>query len=166
MPLALPFIWLFFWGCNIFVWLMSFGFSFTDIIFSSLPSGPSFAKVIGFLFDGLWVYCLAYVYILIKIFEGDDGDVMSKSTFCVFTALLTVVVIMIYDPRIAYFMPGWLEHTLQYLQNNWNFHLVGAFSWANFDFSGTVSDPFYFTCFDIGMVLGYLFMVFSALIKD
>lgn len=162
---ALPALWLFFWGCNIFVWLTSFGFSFTDIIFSNLPSGPSFIKVVGFIFDGIWVYFLAYSVILIKILEGDDAEVIPKSTFCILTGLLTMVVIFIYDPRIAFHLPNFLEHGIQYLQNNWNFHLVGPFSWAGMDFSGTVSDPFYFTCFDIGIVLSYLFVLFSAFAK-
>lgn len=153
LALTLGAIWLFFWGCNLLVWMMSFGFSFTDVLFSSLPSGASFMKVVGFLFDGVWLYWAAFLYIM--VLGGDEDNDLSLGGYSLIAGILVIMVIMIYDPRIAPHMPGLLQQGLLYLQNNWNFHLVGAFSWANFDFSGKVSDPFYFTVFDCGLVVSY-----------
>lgn len=167
VPLALPFVWLFFWGCNLLVWLMSIGFSLTDPIFASLPSGAHFMKIVGFFVsDCIWIYFAAYFQILIKATESEAGEELSRPTLITFAGLLTLVVIMIYDPRIASYLPAFLERWIHFLQNNWNFHLVGSFSWANFDFSGKVSDPFYYTVFDWGIGLTYLLYSLIGCTKD
>lgn len=165
-PLLLPIIWIYFWGCNLAVWALSFGFSFTDVIFSSLPSGPSFAKVIGFCFDGIWFYFAAFCAAMFKMRDEDGGSDFSLSSFLTIVAAVTILVIVIYDPRIAPELPGFLCSPIQYMQEHWNFRLVGAFSWASMNFSGKVSDPFFYTVFDIGMVLSFLFVAFATWAKE
>lgn len=149
-------VWFAFWFCNFFVILLTAGISAIGIL---LSQSGTFLKIIGFILDGLWLYGAAYALVLMKasgVGDSSDSSPASKSFYYTYGGLLTMLIIIIYDPSIAYYMPGFLEDGIRFLQDDLNFHIVEGFDWGHMEFPGPASDSLYLICFDIELVLAYL----------
>ncbi len=67
--------------------------------------------------------------------------------------LMTLLVVTVYDPRIASHLPGFMESAVHWLQTSCNARLVGGISMTNVDFSGSITDPVYYNLFDFLIIL-------------
>lgn len=81
-------------------------------------------------------------------------------------AIPTILIIMIYDPRIASYMPGFIESALRFLQQTCAARLIGGVSWLNHSTDTAIYDGFYFTVFDMMIAGVYLFWYWSSSKND
>lgn len=155
--------WLLFWGANALVWIMSLDFSPFALLTEMMSGGGLLTKFISYMLSFEWAYGLAFLYILITI--GKEEGRLSDTERLIF-AIPTILIIMIYDPRIASYMPGFIESALRFLQQTCAARLIGGVSWLNHSTDTAIYDGFYFTVFDMMIAGVYLFWYWSSSKND
>lgn len=159
------FLWLIFWVINGVMWLSGVGVEalLTDHF---LAQSGSFLRAVIYLIGFEWLYGLAMFYMLIQLSKtSDDGDFFDGWSIGTGIALC-VFIIMVYDPRIAAHLPALFASPVEFLQTSCAAHLVGGISMTNVDFSGNITDPVYYTLFDLLIGAAGAFWLFAKLVLD
>lgn len=141
-------VWLLFWIANGIMWLLGIG---ADALISDLFMRDLgwFGRVVMYIVGFEWIYGLFFFMVLTQFAnrmesrEGADGITVLTGV------VLCLTVICVYDPRIAPMLPGFIESGINFLQTSCAARLVGGVSMADMNFSGTITDPVYFTLFDV-----------------
>ncbi len=145
IALACVCVWGAFWIVNGIMWLSGIGGEalITELILREMnPWGRALVYILEFE----WLYALVFFYILHEI-SGHDNS--SDAINGIIGILLAILIIFVYDPRIAPHLPGFIEGPINWLQTSCNARLVGGVSMTSIDFSGNITDPVYYNLFDI-----------------
>lgn len=150
-------VWLAFWFVNGILYLNSLVPDFLGAISQQFSeSGSPLVRATGYLLlDLVWFYGFALlgVFLYIKP-EYDTID----STMVWIYIIMTVLIIVVYDPRIAPLLPRFLEAPIVWLQTSCNARLVGFPSMFN-DFSDKITDPVYYWTFDFVIAVSCLLAI-------
>ncbi|MDE5786321.1 MAG: hypothetical protein K2H98_07295 [Duncaniella sp.] len=154
-------IWVLFWVANGIMWLSGTG---GEALLSELflRDAGTLTRVIIYLLEFEWIYGLFYFLALEKTLGSmDDGE--PDLPVLLGGILMTIAVIVVYDPRIAHYLPHFMESAVVWLQTSCNARLVGGISMMNVDFSGTITDPVYYSLFDFIIMLSGGFWIIAQL---
>lgn len=149
LGLGLGAIWFAFWFCNCAVWIMSLS-GIISYLFFEYSTG--IVRIIGYMLGLEFLYPACFYTILHKF----ASETLTKENWwyhSLLSILLTVIIVITYDPRCVSFLPEYLSGPVRFLQDSWNFRLLGGVSWDSFDFSGKVDDPLYLTVFDVMIII-------------
>lgn len=163
--LFLVVVWALFWMAGGFIWLASIGGESIFLGLVGRDAGTA-GKCVLYLLDFEWLYGLILLVLLLMASKQDSGE-GSKVPVMAVGIWLTALVIAIYDPRVAGVLPDFLGGPIRYMQGEWGFHLIGGVDMLSVDFSGGITDPLYYTLFDI--ILGsacVLWMIFYGISDD
>lgn len=159
------FLWILFWMINCAMWASGIGGEALITEYISSMSGP-FGRAIIYLIGCEWFYGIGLFFVLIEINKVSDtedffdtGSLLTGIAICIFT-------IMVYDPRIVGHLPSLLATPIEFLQTSCSAYLLGGINLAEFDASGAISDPVYYTLFDIIIACTGAFWVFAKLVLD
>lgn len=150
-------IWGVFWLINAVMWLSGIGGEalLTEIVMRDMNP---WLRAVVYIFEFEWLYALAIFVIFIEML-GKDGDI--DFVDIIEAVIIALVVIFVYDPRIAPHLPAFIADPIHWLQTSCHARLVGGFSMLRVDFSGNITDPVYYTLFDILVAGGAAFWVWT-----
>lgn len=147
LVLGMGAVWLLFWFCNCLIWILSLQDILSSIFFED---APAIWKIVGYMLSLQFIYPMAFLLILAKGLPVTSDDYKENWWyFLLLSVLLTIIVIIVYDLRCVSFLPEFLAGPVAFLQESWNFHLIGGVSWTDLDFSRKINDHLYFTVFDV-----------------
>lgn len=166
--LFLVYIWGGCWLINGFIWIAGLGLDMWSFFQHIASEGNWFMKILSYQLGLQFMYYVGFFGLLNTIYSPYDdmgnnhGYTRVDKWSLGLGIALTLFIIVVYDPRIAHIMPALIERPIAFLQNDLYFRLIGGADLYSKDISGDISDPFYFTVFDIAMTFVCAFWVYGS----